>query len=97
MMQSFKKKINSVIENGFDPISEGVLNFNTPKPEIEDLAKERLNKCLGCPLFVREPIPVFRVKDHNLNAASGKMCDDCGCVISYKIRQSKTVCKYWEK
>jgi len=96
-MQSFKKKIKSILKDGLDPIKEGINNFTDPKYDIECLAKERLNKCLTCPLFKLEPIPLFRVKDTLTPEASNMFCDGCGCTISYKIRQSLSTCDKWNK
>jgi hypothetical protein len=96
-MQSFRKKIGSILTNGIEPISEGVSNYNNPKPDTESLAKDRLSICASCPMFKTEPIPFLRVKDERLPEASDMFCDDCGCTLPYKLRQSLSLCKKWEK
>lgn len=95
-MQSFKKKVKSVIDNGFAPVNEGIANFASPSLEWEKIASERLDICKNCPSFVTEPIPILRVKDSRLPEASKKMCDDCGCTLAYKLRQSLSVCNKWK-
>ena len=95
-MQSFRKKIKSIIKHGLDPIAEGIINFNEPKKEIEYLASLRLETCLKCPLFKREPISMLAVEDERLKEASKMFCDECGCTLPYKLRQSKIKCDKWE-
>lgn len=96
-MRSFSKKVGSILTNGIEPISEGIKNYSNPIPEIESIARERLDICTGCPMFKTEPIPFLRVSDERLPEASDKFCDDCGCTLPYKLRQSLSVCKKWEK
>lgn len=80
---------------GLDPIEEGVSNFHNPNPEVEALAKQRADICAECPLRVIEPIDFLRVKESRIPTLSEMMCDECGCTLSYKTRQSKTVCNKW--
>lgn len=96
-MQSFKKKIVSLINNGTDPIEEGIRNFNNPVLEIERLAESRKDECIVCDFYVDEPIKFLRVEDKNIVELSNKMCDECGCTLSYKTRQSITKCKKWQE
>jgi hypothetical protein len=96
-MRSFDKKINSVIKKGIDPIKMGIFNFKHPDIKTEDLAIERKNTCVGCPLFVNEPIFFFKVSDPRIIELSGKMCDECGCTLSYKLRQSIVKCEKWRR
>jgi hypothetical protein len=96
-MQSFSKKIKTLLDVGIDPYFIGKENFNNPIKEVEDLARERLETCKGCPFFVDEPISFLSVTDINIPELSGKICDECGCTASYKLRQSKSKCKYWKK
>lgn len=95
-MRSFSKKIKSIAKNGLEPVREGIDNFLSPTIKTEKKALERLEKCLRCPFFKEEPINFLKVEDNLTPKASGKMCDDCGCTISYKIRQSSILCKYWD-
>jgi len=96
-MQSFKKKVSTLLSEGLDGLSEGIDNFKYNIPEVEAKAKKRLQTCLTCPLFKPEPIPMFRVKDKRLPEASKMYCSGCGCTISYKIRQSVFKCEKWNE
>ena len=96
-MQSFKKKIVSLAKNGIDPLIDGVTNFNNPNKEVELLANERKEVCVKCPMFVDEPIPFLSVQDDRIKELSNKICDECGCTLSYKLRQSKTKCDKWKE
>lgn len=81
--------------NGLDPVEEGIRNFNNPLPDVEALANKRAAICEDCPLRVIEPIDFLRVSEDRIPTISEMMCDECGCTLSYKTRQSKTVCKKW--
>ena len=83
--------------NGIDPLHEGFDNFNNSVNEIEQLAKERKDICVTCPMFVDEPIEFLQVEDKRIPELSNKICDGCGCTLSYKTRQSKTICEKWQK
>lgn len=95
-MRSFKKKIVSLVSNGLEPLEEGINNFNHQNIDVELLAKERKEICIGCPMYKTEPIPFLRVKDKSIPELSDKFCDECGCTLSYKLRQSKTICNKWK-
>ena len=96
-MQSFSKKIKSLVKNGLEPLEVGVLNFHNPIAEVEKLASERSKTCEGCIFFEDEPISFLRVEDKRLPLLSNKYCSDCGCTLAYKIRQSIVICKNWKK
>lgn len=96
-MQSFKKKIVSLIEHGTDGLEEGMRNFKKPIPEVETLAESRKNTCVGCPFFINEPISFLRVTDERIPELSNTMCNECGCTLSYKLRQSINKCSKWQK
>lgn len=96
-MQSFKKKIVSLVTNGIEPLEEGLKNFRNPILEIERLAESRKKECLGCDFYVDEPIKFLRVEDKKIVELSNKMCDDCGCTLSYKLRQSIIKCDKWQE
>ena len=94
-MQSFKKKVLSLIENGIEPLEEGFSNFRNPVLEIERLAINRMDTCVGCEFFKEEPISFLRVEDKSIPELSKMYCDDCGCTLSYKLRQSISKCNKW--
>lgn len=96
-MQSFKKKVVSLLKNGLEPLEIGMRNFKHTDLDVELLAIERLEICKGCEFFGKEPIDFLRVEDKNIPELSKKMCDECGCTLSYKLRQSKTKCIKWQK
>lgn len=96
-MQSFKKKIASLVKHGIDPIQEGINNFNHPILEVEGLAEDRKDTCMGCEFYVDEPISFLRVEDKRIPELSNKMCDSCGCTLSYKLRQSIDKCGKWQE
>ena len=96
-MQSFKKKIVSLVSNGIEPLEEGMRNFRNPVLEIERLAMDRMYSCIGCEFYLKEPIVFLRVNDKVIPELSNMMCDECGCTLSYKLRQSKEICKLWQE
>lgn len=96
-MQSFKKKIVSLVTNGIDPIIEGVHNFRVINKDVEILAKIRSITCGNCEMCIDEPIQFLAVEDKRIESISGKFCDDCGCTLSYKLRQSITKCRKWQE
>lgn len=60
-------------------------------------ARERFeNHCKGCEFNMTERIPEMRVQDSIIPELSNRMCGLCGCVLSYKIRQSVKKCDYWK-
>lgn len=96
-MQSFKKKIVSLVKNGIEPLNTGYDNFKHPNIDVEILAKERKETCVKCTMFKTEPIPMLRVEDKNIPELSNMFCDMCGCTLSYKLRQSIEKCDKWQK
>jgi len=96
-MQSFSKKIKSLVKEGLQPLEEGVLNFHNQVKEVEFTALKRSKICQGCIFFEDDPISFLRVEDKTLPLLSDKMCGECGCTLSYKLRQSKTKCNKWQE
>lgn len=96
-MQSFKKKIVSLIEHGTDGLGEGMRNFKQPIAEIEAMAESRKNECIGCEFYTEEPIHFLRVEDKRIPELSNAMCGECGCTLSYKLRQSIDKCDKWQE
>jgi len=94
-MQSFKKKIVSLAKNGIEPLQAGMHYFHSPNKDVEILAKIRSATCGNCPEYVDEPIDFLKVNDVRIESLSNKMCNDCGCTLSYKLRQSISKCKLW--
>lgn len=79
-------------------VAVGVYNFKTGNKKAGDLAKKRYEfSCQNCKFSIEEPIPELRVVDKQIPELSGKTCGDCGCVLSYKLRQSVKKCSRWEQ
>jgi hypothetical protein len=77
-------------------LAHGVYNFTTNNKEFKELAEKRfLEKCISCIHFKEEPIIAFRKIDTEIPELSNMQCGDCGCVLSFKLRQSKKICKLW--
>lgn len=96
-MGRINKAVKTIIKSGIDPFLDGKKNFENKSEEMEELARKRIQTCLSCVHFKDEPIEVFKVKDENLPEASGKYCEDCGCVLSFKLRQSIQPCAKWQE
>lgn len=103
-MQSFKKKIKSasgkaltLAEDGIEPFLEGKYNFENEYTEVEKLAKSRKEICIDCEMYEDEPLESCQVNDERIPELTNKMCGDCLCILSYKLRQSQTKCKKWQK
>lgn len=76
--------------------AQGVYNFKTKNKEAKELAEKRyIEKCSSCVFFKEEPITFLRITDEEIPELSNMQCADCGCVLSYKLRQSKKNCKLW--
>lgn len=94
---SIFKKIKSIANNGIEPIVDGMSNYKKNIAKVEALAKERADVCKGCDDFVKEPIPMFKIKDERIPELSNKMCDICSCASPYLLRQNIKICKKWKK
>lgn len=73
-----------------DKVIEGEQNFENGIND--DLAKRRAVICVTCPHFKDEPIQFLRTDDEAVPELSGKMCDECGCVESFKLRVTNEKC-----
>ena len=61
------------------------------------LARERLaNHCGACKYNIEEPLPDMKIKDSAIPELSGRSCGFCGCILSFKTRQSVKKCIYWK-
>lgn len=76
-------------------IAEAVKNKAKPVPEVEELAKKRIEICSGCPHFKKEKNPFFQVSDKRVKKAHLMACNECGCSLPLKIRQSIEKCVKW--
>ena len=79
------------------PIYIGMLNFWTGNKPAEATAKNRLQICKRCEFFVEEKNELLKIKDSKIPQLTNKQCGDCGCVLSFKLRQSENLCKKWKK
>ena len=96
-MQSFKKKVLSLVTHGIEPLEVGIRNFKHYDLDVELLAIDRMYQCVGCEMFKQEPISFLRVEDKNIPELSEMFCDECGCTLSYKTRQSIEKCDKWQE
>jgi len=79
-------------------IAIGMKNFRFLNNKVEQLAMERLeNSCKSCKFNIEEPIEELRVTDTRISDLTNRTCGDCGCVLSYKLRQSVKKCSKWEQ
>lgn len=90
---SILKKLKSITTTGGAGLVESLTSSNVPS----DVIHERTGTCIGCPHFVDEPIEMLRYTDNENSALNGKICNECGCIISLKIRQNSEICKNWIK
>jgi hypothetical protein len=90
-------RIKKILSADLSAFSDGKKNFDTPKEDVERLAAERLEKSKKCRFFKKEPITWLRVNDRRLPEASGKYCENCGCIMSYKLRQNTDKCECWDE
>lgn len=67
---------------------------NLEKGINDDLASVRHLKACNetCRSFKDEKIDFLKVDDEAVSGLSGKMCEECGCVLSYKLRLTKEKC-----
>ena len=97
-IRSIVKKLKTIAENGTSAYQHGKYNFENPKPEFEDLARERYeNHCKGCEHFIAEPIKRYQLNDPRIPELSKMYCEDCCCIAAYKLRQTLDICKFWDK
>lgn len=79
-------------------VAVGITNFKTNNKKAYELAKKRFDlNCQNCNFSIEEPIPELRVEDKQIPELSGKTCGECGCILSYKLRQSVKKCSRWEQ
>lgn len=90
------KKIKSLAKNGIKPVQQGIENFNNIDPKVEAQAISRSKICNGCENYVDEPVDFLSVKEERIPVLSEKMCNECGCALSYLLRQNIKICKYWK-
>lgn len=95
--KSIIKKSKSIFLNGLEPYEVGKHNFENPVICVEVKAEKRASICVTCPMYVNEPIESLQVTDERIPKLSNKMCDECGCTLSYKLRQSLKVCDKWQE
>lgn len=96
-LKSIAKKVKTITKKGLEPYEVGKSNFEHPTPCIEKLAQQRAEICKGCEFFKQEPIEQFQVVDSRIPVLSKMYCEDCGCISSYKLRQSIDECDRWRQ
>lgn len=77
-------------------ILNGVKNYAAPGEASEELAEQRAKICQGCPSmkFIKN---LELIKDGKLEQIQGHICQECGCVLSFKLRSEEATCplKKW--
>lgn len=96
-LKSLTKKVKTLLDVGLEPYEFGKANFDHPTPCVELLAKRRAEICKGCEHFKKEPIEQFQIVDSRIPELSKMYCEDCGCISSYKLRQSVELCDKWQE
>lgn len=96
-MGSLFKKIKSIGKYGLEPLEEGMANYKLNNQDIENKASERALECLSCINFVEEPIDLFKIIDDRIPETSEMMCNNCGCALTYLLRQDIKICKLWKE
>lgn len=94
---SIATKTKTILEYGIDAFVQGKRNYENPTNKIEKLAKERFKTCVDCVFFKKEPVDFLRIQDKYITELSGMYCEDCGCSLTYKTRQSIKKCKKWKR
>lgn len=102
ILQGIKRLKNS-LSNEKDPdiilttkaIMVGMTNFYFKNKKDEAL--EKFQKfCVNCPLNKIDPVESMQVEDSEIPELSKRMCGDCGCVLSFKVRQNIKPCQKWK-
>jgi hypothetical protein len=91
-LSSILTKGQTILSDGLAPYEEGKKNF-IARSVIPD---KNIDICKGCRYFKTEPIEAFRVEDKDYPELSGKSCGKCGCILSYKLRQTIKPCSKWQ-
>jgi hypothetical protein len=93
MKKRFLKESDIDLRAKLLAVVKGIYNYRNNKNT--EIAIERYNEfCKGCEFLETETNEFLIVKDvYELHA---KKCNDCGCVLSYKNRQSISKCKKWK-
>lgn len=96
--ESLKKQEDIDLIRDTKAVAIGIKNFNFLNEKTENLAMERLEaNCKFCNFNILEPIEELRVTDTRIPDLTNRTCGDCGCVLSYKLRQSVKKCSKWEQ
>lgn len=96
--ESLKKQEDIDLIRDTKAVAVGVKNFNFINQDAEQLANERFEKsCKNCAFNIHEPIEELRVNDKRIPELSERTCGECGCVLSYKLRQSVKKCGIWQR
>lgn len=77
-------------------INEGIKNFKKNDKKINDLARERYESC-KCGYLPSKIIQATIPEDKAIPEISKKLCEECNCVLSFKLRQGIEKCKKWKR
>lgn len=96
-LNSIIKKSKTMLKNGITPIKEGKKNYEIPLLAVEKLALDRMNVCVSCKYYKKEPIDFLQVVDERIPQLNRMYCEKCGCELPYKLRQTINKCKKWQQ
>lgn len=98
MFKEIKDLKNRMGENPeLKPIYIGMLNYTVKNKHALELAKKRAKTCVYCEFYQEEQNDLLKVNDKDIPELSNKQCGGCGCVLSFKLRQSINKCTKWQE
>lgn len=97
LRQSIKGESNKEIAITLKAVMAGMTNFTLGISSAKKLAEKRYKDyCSGCEYNTKEQVKELIVEDEDIPQLSGRSCADCGCVLSYKLRQNIKQCRKWK-
>jgi len=73
-------------------IINGFANLAFENPKVENLAKLRADICGRCPKSVPIGVITEVTLDKRTIQVNGMKCDECGCMLSAKVRSIESYC-----
>ena len=95
LKESLERETNPDVKKDLKAVACGMSNFYLGLKNSEAIERFE-NHCKSCEFNIQEPLEEMKVKDSTVPQLSGRQCGLCGCVLSFKIRQSIKKCQYWK-